>query len=467
VSRRHAFVFGSLIAGLAIANPALAAEGNDARFEELEQKIKVLERKLEIQQEEAASKAKTAPVIKAGDKGLSFESADGAYQFKLNGLFQGDGRFFLENGDRTDLEDSFLLRRVRPTLQGQLGKYVGFRLTPEFAGDSASVVDAYVDLKFSPAATLRVGKQKGPVGLERQQSGGAIVFAERAFPTELAPNRDLGLQLQGDVLDNRLSYAVGIYNGTADGRDSPTSDADNEHELGARVFLTPFANAPDSALQGLGVGLGVSHGKKESRTTAAQNSLLGRYRSPAQEQIFQYRNAAANFVTADGDHTRISPQFYYYRNSFGLLGEYITSEQTLGKSNNAAIQEEIEHKAWQLTASYVLTGEDNSFRGVARPANEFNLDKGGWGAFEVAARVSRLEIDDRAFEGGADSFAERHLAVSEADTYGLGLNWYLNANTKLVFDYLNTSFKDGAGVAATPEDRDDEKVFITRVQYQF
>ncbi|HXG29011.1 MAG TPA: porin [Nevskiales bacterium] len=458
---------GSLIAGLAIANPAFAANSDEARFEELEQKIKVLERKLEIQQEEAASKAKTAPVIKTGDKGLSFETADGNYQFKLNGLFQGDGRFFLDNGERKDLEDTFLLRRVRPTLQGQLGKYVGFRLTPEFAGDSATVVDAYVDLKFSPAATLRVGKQKGPVGLERLQSGGAIVFAERAFPTELAPNRDIGFQLQGDVLDNRLNYAVGIYNGTADGRDSPTSDADNEHELGARVFLTPFVNNPGSALQGLGFGLGVSHGKKESEVVGVQNSLLGRYRSPGQEQIFNYRNAAANFVTADGDHTRISPQFYYYRNSFGLIGEYITSEQALGKSNNAAIAEELKHKAWQLTASYVLTGEDNGFKGVAKPLNEFDLGKSGWGAFELAARVSKLEIDDKAFDGGADSFAERHVAVSEARSYGLGLNWYLNANTKLVFDYFNTSFKDGAGVAAAPEDRDDEKVFITRVQYQF
>ena len=85
--------------------------------------------------------------------------------------------------------------------------------------------------KFSPAATVRLGKIKGPVGLERLQSGGAITFAERAFPTELAPNRDIGVQLQGDVFDNRLNYTLGVYNGTADGRDSPTSDADNEPEL--------------------------------------------------------------------------------------------------------------------------------------------------------------------------------------------------------------------------------------------
>jgi hypothetical protein len=153
VSPHHPLWLGSLIAGLAIANPVFAASSDEARFEELEQKVKVLERKLEIQQEEAASKAKTAPVIKAGDKGLSFETADGAYQFKLNGLFQGDGRFFIDDNDTAGIEDTFLLRRVRPTLQGQLGKLVAFRLTPEFAGDSATVVDAYVDLKQQPCAS--------------------------------------------------------------------------------------------------------------------------------------------------------------------------------------------------------------------------------------------------------------------------------------------------------------------------
>ena len=60
-------------------------------------------------------------------------------------------------------------------------------LTPEFAGDSATIVDPYVDVKLDPAFTLRAGKVKGPIGLERLQSGSAIGLIERSFPIPADP----------------------------------------------------------------------------------------------------------------------------------------------------------------------------------------------------------------------------------------------------------------------------------------
>jgi phosphate-selective porin OprO/OprP len=452
---------------VALASPFAIAADNDAeRIEELDQKIKVLERKLEIQQEDSASKAKTAPVVKAGDKGFSLESADGLYSIKFKALVQADGRFFVDDdkpvapANASTYNDGFLFRRIRPTFEGTLGPYIGYRITPEFAPDSASLVDAYVDLKLSPAYTLRAGRVKGPISLERLQSGGAITFAERAYPSELAPNRDVGVQLQGDLLDNRISYVVGLYNGTPDGRDSSNaSDRDDSFEKAGRVFFQPFVNDADSALQGLGFGLSASQGRKDG----AGDNFLPRYRSPGQVQVFNYRGSGANAVSADGEHSRLSPQFYYYRNAFGLLGEYITSKQVVNNAGQG--QDELENKAWQLTASYVLTGEDLSYgKGVARPAQDFDWTKGSWGAFEVAARVSRLEIDDAAFTGGANSYADPAAVVSQADSKGLGLNWYLNGNTKAVLNYTQTSFEGGATAGG---DREDEKVIITRLQYQF
>src|SRR5690606_40507088 len=103
----------------------------------------------------------------------------------------------------------FLLRTARPTIEGTLGKWVGYRFTPEFAGDSASIVDAYADLKFSPAATVRVGKFTSPVGLERLQSSASLSDIERALVSELLPNRDIGVQLQGNLAGGKVSYAVG------------------------------------------------------------------------------------------------------------------------------------------------------------------------------------------------------------------------------------------------------------------
>ncbi|RYG13820.1 MAG: porin, partial [Burkholderiales bacterium] len=136
---------------------------------DVDQRLRILERKLQLQQEDQAAKEKTTPVVSVGDKGASLKSADGNYEFKLRALVQGDGRFFFDD-DTVPQNDTFLFRRIRPTIEGSLGKLVAFRLTPEFAGDSATIVDAYVDVKFNPAYTLRVGKVKGPIGLERLQS---------------------------------------------------------------------------------------------------------------------------------------------------------------------------------------------------------------------------------------------------------------------------------------------------------
>lgn len=413
----------------------------------LDQRLRILERKLELQQEEAAAKASITPVATLNDKGLAVKSPDGAFEMKLRGVLHADQRSFFGD-DALPFNDTFLLRRIRPTLEGSFGPLIAFRLTPEFAGDNASIVDAYIDLRFDPRYTLRVGKMKGPVGLERLQSASALELIERGFPTELAPNRDLGVQLQGELAQARVSYALGVFNGTPDGRDATTTDADNNIEYAGRVFFEPWKNDAN-ALSGLGFGLAASAGEKDGAGT----NLLPRYRTPGQNVFFQYRNA----VAAHGSHTRWSPQAYWYRNAFGLQAEYIESEQELLAGN---VRAELAHQAWGLTASWVLTGEDASYRGVAKPARPFTPGGDGWGAFELVARYGELDIDDDAFP----VFADANGAATHAEAWGFGLNWFLTSNLKLAFNHTRASFDAGAAGGA---DRETEKTFFSRVQVAF
>ncbi len=433
---------------LGAAGP-IAAEGGkgEASLPDLDQRLRILERRLELQEEDRVAKAKDAPVVAVGDKGASLKSANGDYEFKLRGLVQGDARFFLDD-DAAPQNDSFGFRRVRPTIEGSLGKLVAFRLTPEFAGDSATIVDAYVDVKFDPAYTLRAGKVKGPIGLERLQSGGAIPLIERSFPTELAPNRDIGVQLQGELASSRVSYVVGVYNGTPDGRDAATTNPDDEFEYAGRLFFEPFKDHA-GALAGLGFGIAGSVGDKQG----TGNNFLPRYRTQGQVQFFNYRSE----VLAHGEHSRLSPQGYFYRNSFGLLAEYIVSKQEL---SIGGINEDLENKAWQATATYVLTGEDVTYRGVVKPSSPFKPGKDGWGAFEVVGRYGVLDVDDDAFP----LFADPSVSASKAKAWTLGLNWYLTSNLKLVVNYLDTRFEGGAAAGA---DREDEKAIFSRLQVSF
>ena len=426
---------------------ATTVDGQELDLAALDQRLRALERNLELQAEARAAKEKEAAVVTVNDKGAAFKSGNGDFELKIRGLLQGDARFFVA-GEPAGANDTFLLRTARPIIEGTLGKWVGYRFAPEFSGDSATIADAYADLKFSPAATVRVGKFIVPMGLERLQSSSALPDIERALVSELIPNRDLGVQLQGEVAGGKVGYAIGVFNGTVDGRDAVTSNPDNEFDYVGRVFVEPFKGG-DGFWSGLGFGIGGSVGD----TTGTGNNFLPRYRTPGQQQFFNYRSA----VAADGRRSRWSPQGYFYRGSFGLLAEYASSSQELRVGTT---RDELESTAWQATASWVLTGEDASYRGVVKPSRPFAPGKDGWGAWELVARYGELEVDDAAFP----VFADPSVAAHKADAWVAGVNWYLNSNLKLVVNYLQTGFEGGATGGA---DRETEKAVFTRLQVAF
>jgi len=418
---------------------------------DLDQRLRVIERKLDLQAEEAEARVASTPVVSlSASKGLSVKSPPpGDVELKFRGLAQADGRFYIDD-DALPQNDTFLWRRAQLTLEGSWGPLLAFRLTPELAGDSVTLLDAWADLRFSPAATLRIGKTKAPVGLERLQASNATEAIELGFPGELAPGRDIGVQLQGEVAKSTVSYVVGVYNGTVDGRDAATTNPDNNFEFAGRVFVEPWKNDA-SALSGLGFGIAGSQGDKEG----TGNNFLPRYRTPGQVQFFNYRTA----VVADGEQTRWSPQAYWYRNAFGVLGEYISSKQDVLLPTTGA-REALDHRAWQLLAGFVLTGEDAGYRGVARPNHPFTVGGAGWGAWELVARYGELEIDEDAFP----VFADPNAVAQRAKSWALGVNWYLTGNFKLVANYTQTDFDGGAAAGA---DREDEKAFFTRAQFSF
>jgi phosphate-selective porin OprO/OprP len=435
------------------ANPASAPAAGTLDPVALDQRLRVLERKLELQAEEATAKAATQPTVKLDNKGLSIKSpaADGI-ELKFKGLVQADGRFYYGD-DQAPQNDTFLLRRVEPTLEGSWGPLLGFRIQAQLAGDTASLNDAYADIKFDPRATLRIGKFKAPVGLEQLQSAGSLAAIERGLPTELTPGRDYGVQLQGEFADGALNYAVGVFNGTPDGRDGVSSNPDNAFEYAGRVFWEPFKHDAN-AWSGLGFGIAASVGD----TSGSGDSVLPRYRTPGQVRFFNY----GSDVVADGRHRRWSPQGYYYAGPFGLMAEYVASAQALRVASgaNAGVRRDIANDAYGVTASVVLTGEDASYKGVARPDHPFTIGAAGWGALELVARYGRLQIDDAAFP----LFADPARSAAQASSWGLGLNWYLTGNFKLVANYTQTTFEGGA---AGGLDREDEKAFFTRAQFSF
>src|SRR5688572_25200651 len=446
----------AILAALALPLAAQAQEVSNEellrRIEEQEQKILVLERKLEINDEAATSARESTAVVGAGPKGFSLRSADGKNQLRLRGTLHLDGRYLPD--DDHGVIDTFQATRVRPTIEGTLGGIYDFRFMPDFGQGRTVIQDAYVRANFHPAAQLTVGKFKSPVGLERLQGSGDIRWVQRAFPTALVPNRDIGLQLGGDVGEGRFSYQAAFLNGSNDGSSSETftdSDINDDKEYALRLFTHPFAESDNFALRGLGFGIA---GTYTDQAGDATQPLLPSFRSPGQATFFRYRAAGATAGTiADGERTRLAPQLYYYAGSLGLIGEYTEVSQDVSRIVAAGTREgSVYTDAWQLAVSYFLTGEEASFRGY-QPKTRFSLEDGTWGALEVVARVQSLSVGDEAFAGGADSFADPLAAARQADSWGVGLNWYLNENVKWLLDYEHTTFEGGA-LAGDREDED-------------
>jgi phosphate-selective porin OprO/OprP len=207
-----------------------------------EQKVLVLERKLEIQEEADKAAASSTATVKASEKGFSIQSADGRNQVKLGGVLHIDGRFM--TSEQESLPDTWQITRARPILEGTVGGIYDFRFMPDFGQGKTVIQDAYVTGRFKPQFQLTAGKFKSPVGLERLQSAKDMRFVARGLPTNLVPNRDIGLQVAGNVLNERINYQVAWLNGSNDGGSSDTfgdSDPNSDKEWAGRLWLNPFA----------------------------------------------------------------------------------------------------------------------------------------------------------------------------------------------------------------------------------
>jgi phosphate-selective porin OprO/OprP len=448
---------------IAASQNGLADEAPDVdalkqQIHALDQTVRILERKRELEAEVSAA----TPRLSVGSSGLAVSSADSNFVFRLRGYAQVDARFYPGTVPGPVLSDTFLIRRARPIFEGTVFEKYDYRVMLDFGAqatlstaNNALLQDAWVTARLWPEFQIFAGKIKEPVGLERLQSGANLLFIERGYPTQLVPNRDVGFGIQGDLLRNTLNYAAGVFNGVADGGSSDFDASDSDKDVAGRLFAHPFGHTQVEALKGLGIGVAGTYGNREG--------ALRSYSSQGLQRVLTYRtgagtNAATASATADGVNWRIAPQGYCYWGPFGLFAEYVISSQEVRRDEGGApVRATLRNLAWQVAASFFLTGEKNSYKAVA-PKRPFSLADGGCGAWEIAARVGQLDIDDDTFP----LFSDPASSVTRSTSWGAGLNWHLNRNLKVSAGYDYTQFDAQPG---TTFDHEHEHIAVARVQF--
>jgi phosphate-selective porin OprO/OprP len=304
------------------------------------------------------------------------------------------------------------------------------------------LLDAYFDIRFSPTLRLRSGKDKTPVGYELLLGDATLIFTERSVVSLLVSNRDVGFQAQGDLAGGKVVYSAGVFNGNpADGTSAITDvDTNNGKDLAGRIVVLPFRSTatPAHRLGNFGVHLGGS--------TGSQTGALPSYRTSAGQTYFSFPAT----TTADGRRNRVTPAVFLYLGSFGGFAEYARTTQEIATSG---VPRTVTNQAWGVTASYVLTGEATSERGV-RPKKPFDPAAGTWGAVQVAARYAQLTLDEALFTSGLAAAT----ASRKAQQLTFATNWFLNNYVKIYATYERFTFSGP---------RADENVILFRSQLAF
>jgi phosphate-selective porin OprO/OprP len=269
---------------------------------------------------------------------------------------------------------------------------------------------------------------KEPFSLERESSINHRTFMENSLPTQaLATGRNIGVMLYNTAFDNRLTWKVGGFFNTGSFSDvgnpqDRISDA-NGYNITARVTGRPWSSADGRRL--LHLGLSYSYRSRDADINDSDKRI--RFSTQPESRLTDERLVDTGRFFSDGINA-INPEFALVSGPFSLQGEYFHSFVDFA--------DDLQFFGFYLYGSYVITGEHRRYNPIRsvftgiRPKHDFQPFEGKWGAWEVAARVSYLDLNDGPIRGGEE------LNVT------LGLNWYLRSNLRIMVNYIRANLKD-------------------------
>ena len=341
-----------------------------------------------------------------------------------------------ENTAARDMSNDLFVRRARIGIEGTIAKDWSYKFLVELGGSGTEgptrINDTWLAYSGLAPFTIQVGAFAPLANMDDSTSAEDIPFLERASASEIARS------LAG--ADGRLGVAL-----KANGARWTSSLALTTRTVGdAEVF--------DSQLAAVGrAGFLVATGSDYNVHLGASGTYVfaladqGEGTTPRHPVRFRDRpEVRADGVrlidsgNIDADHVSVfGAEFGANWKSLYLQGEHFWYDITRPAPGTLR---DPSFSGYYLQASWILTGESRRYNPVTgsfqspRARAPFT-SAGGFGAFELAARYSRMDLN---FEEGPDGTAAMPDAVRGGDqqVWTFGVNWYPNPNIKLMLDYL-------------------------------
>ncbi|MDB5424855.1 MAG: oprO [Phenylobacterium sp.] len=450
----------------------------EQRNEELEQQILDLKTASGANVQIVRDQVNAQPTVALNNGRPTIATADGNFKFAIRSLIQFDAAHYGES-PRTaanDLGSGTNFRRARLGVEGTAWKDWNFGLWGEFGGsggESAILNQAYLEYAGLKAfgleepIRLRIGAWATPSGLEDATSNTEEQFLERPAIAELVRGFATGDGRTGVGATARGPgwYASALLSGKVVGVPT-TPELDQQSGFAARVAFNPIHGADYD----VHIGANIQGILNPADTTAGPVSTRAvRLQERPELRVSGIRLVDTGAIASDG------------LTAYGLEGGaswhnlYAAGEWYKIDVNREAVPPAVSafnpsFSGWYLQGAWAITGEhhgwtnaNGGFVGI-KPLKPFDRSKGTWGAWEIAARYSVLDLNDHAGVLGRAAPAGG-IRGGEQKITTVGLNWYPNSVVRFLLDYQWADVKRLN--AAGADIGEDVNVVSFRTQYAF
>jgi phosphate-selective porin OprO/OprP len=285
--------------------------------------------------------------------------------------------------------------------------------------------DMIITAPVGKLGAVTFGKTKEPFVYEIVGDATFLPSLERVL-NPFFTSRDVGFELSNSILKKRMTYTGGWFN------DWWVQKKDFEavgNHFAARV--TGLISINEDGSRYLHVGA-------SARYAGADSGVIRLKGKPESDVTSNYVDTG-NIVASN--QKEFAFEALWTRDRYSVLSEYVHSEVNATQVANPSFN------GFYVTGSVFFTGEHRPYdRNVAfarRP-----IPRRRWGAVELTARYSRLDLDDKSIRGGV------------MDKGTLDLNWFLNRRCKLAVSggFANLDRNGLNGLT---------KILQTRMQYVF
>jgi phosphate-selective porin OprO/OprP len=375
-----------------------------AQIEALQAKITELEERTDAQSDVNVDTAAQLDKLNTGGAkietkgGIKVTSADKNFEASVGGRIHFDAYAFDRDVANTTGTTEF--RRTRLTLAGKAMGWE-YKLENDFSDSSptAGFRDVFI-AKSALGGKFTIGQFKPYRSMEELTSSNEITMMERPFAS-----------------------ATGIYSGRQFAQGIGYLRAGDNYTVGATVFN--LRNAAGARTEGMGAAARVTFAPINNDNSTLHFGLSGSTENLNKDSVNV--SAVANYAGRRGPSQTIATTTGASGDSvdsIGLeaaasFGSLFLQSELARATYGAPLGRDQDVETFYVMGSWMLSGHHKPYKSAAGVFGSPKLtDKGAW---ELTARYDTIENKD--------------VANREATSTTLGLNYYINSNVRLMFNY--------------------------------